>query len=723
VVGHGSVNRAAAIERILSRRARDAEEIHDLDQTVLRLDGTLTHLADAQQALQSKVDPDALAMLATIGGGIAELRRRVALTRNDLGRTAARLARPTLAIGVVGRGGQGKSRFLQSLTGLTDREIPAARGGFMTGAPSLIKPGTGPTTAEVEFHDERSFLTEIIAPYFRHLGLGREPGSLAEFERMTLPAPSTDGTMREIHAYDHLHSYQEHLPSYMNNLLDSRRVQSISPEQILQYVAQHDGAGTQTHDFRAVRRVRITAQFPQQDLGRLAVIDLPGLGDTNLHDEQVLRHALDNEVDLVLFVRRPDPLREGVHDVDVDLYDVARTALPELPVDRWSFLVLNRVEGGDGDNTAMVQEFAAAVERSRIQVTGIAAANCTNPDQVADVFDLVVSQAVRTLDELDRSLIDQRRIEVSTLLGDASRLVAEAQAVVRRAVPSGAWFAQFLLLFKQTYGQLAHSIDQLVKDLREATTEHDDDLAEAIQRAMAEARASVKTYTAEEITFRQSGVGGYANVLNDLMNEHRAQIARQFLQLDAALKLRVDAMHEAITDVLNTAGGLKALDLGSGVQFLRAFTEVLPQDGSAEELRLAFTFITEFTLNYRGLIQHRVRRALAKLEADTMPFDPASGAEGIEYIVQELVAETLFDVETELRNVVFEPREAVFAAAEEFRDRVLRAHGVTDEWRTVYEALRSDLWADEFAALAENTQLFNQWTRAVDGLAAVATRG
>jgi ABC-type glutathione transport system ATPase component len=40
--------------------------------------------------------------------------------RRDIAHTDARLGRPALTIGAVGRSGQGKSRFLQSLTGLTD---------------------------------------------------------------------------------------------------------------------------------------------------------------------------------------------------------------------------------------------------------------------------------------------------------------------------------------------------------------------------------------------------------------------------------------------------------------------------------------------------------------------------------------------------------------------------------------------------------------------------
>ena len=55
-----------------------------------------------------------------------------------------RLSRNTLNIGMVGRMGQGKSRLLQSLTGLTDDVIPTGAKGVCTSALTKIfhEPGS-----------------------------------------------------------------------------------------------------------------------------------------------------------------------------------------------------------------------------------------------------------------------------------------------------------------------------------------------------------------------------------------------------------------------------------------------------------------------------------------------------------------------------------------------------------------------------------------------------
>ena len=60
---------------------------------------------------------------------------------------------------------------------------------------------------------------------------------------------------------------------------------------------------------------------------------------------------------------------------------------------------------------------------------------------------------------------------------------------------------------------------------------------------MHRARANVMVPSSDEIVTRKAKTGVYGTVLNDLIDELRARISRQFLDLDAALTIRVDTMH------------------------------------------------------------------------------------------------------------------------------------------------------------------------------------
>jgi len=76
---------------------------------------------------------------------------------------SARFSRQTLNIAVVGRAGQGKSTFLQKLTGLTTAEIPDGGLDHCTGVRSTIyhKPNVE-TYAEVYFYNEHSRQWEVL---------------------------------------------------------------------------------------------------------------------------------------------------------------------------------------------------------------------------------------------------------------------------------------------------------------------------------------------------------------------------------------------------------------------------------------------------------------------------------------------------------------------------------------------------------------------------------
>src|SRR5207253_2782297 len=84
--------------------------------------------------------------------------------------------------GVVGRARQGKSRLLQSLTGLSAVEIPDGDRQHCTGVRSTVfhQPGAQ-AHGKVWFHSEASFLRDVVAPYYDELGLGSYPHSVAEF--------------------------------------------------------------------------------------------------------------------------------------------------------------------------------------------------------------------------------------------------------------------------------------------------------------------------------------------------------------------------------------------------------------------------------------------------------------------------------------------------------------------------------------------------------------
>ena len=164
-------------------------------------------------------------MLDAFTKPVSELRKideNLALLQN-------RFSRDTLNIVVIGRARQGKSRLLQTITGLSTEEIPDGNQAFCTGVRSDIinTPSTDTAYAQVSFLSERQFIEDKLAPYFRDIQEYKAdlftPSSVHEFQTMRLPEPGTFKTSPEamtqmnLHL-QHLRDLQEHLPQYQEYL-------------------------------------------------------------------------------------------------------------------------------------------------------------------------------------------------------------------------------------------------------------------------------------------------------------------------------------------------------------------------------------------------------------------------------------------------------------------------------------------------------------------------
>ena len=145
------------------------------------------------------------------------------------------------------------------------------------------------------------------------------------------------------------------------------------------------------------------------------------------------------------------------------------------------------------------------------------------------------------------------------------------------------------------------------------------------------------------------------------------------------------------------------------------------RDGDSE-VRYALQILIDFDLSYRGFIQHRIRPSLDNVYGDTpmIPF-PQDGTLPDENSIRDMLESTyetaLSGCKSALQDLLAEPNRAIFAIVEEFRDRVLRSRDIKDEWRAIYEDIRAEIWAGQFAALAENAVHLRTWNEAVRHLA------
>jgi ATPase subunit of ABC transporter with duplicated ATPase domains len=185
-----TANRSARIAEIIQKR-------QPLAQRIISVEANLKNLQNAIQILESDRKqqlnqwPNEAKIVDKLNKiDFSSILSKIEKELRELHKLRIRFARQTLNIGVVGQMKQGKSTLLQTLSGLSNDEIPARSGKACTAVRSTIyHQPENLTEALVTFHTEESFLQEVILPYFDHKKLANilpktPPQSLDDFHKI-----------------------------------------------------------------------------------------------------------------------------------------------------------------------------------------------------------------------------------------------------------------------------------------------------------------------------------------------------------------------------------------------------------------------------------------------------------------------------------------------------------------------------------------------------------
>jgi hypothetical protein len=687
----------------------------------------LDQLEDQRTVLLPAVDAESAQRLSALD--LISLRRRLPELKEKLGRLTSRFSRPTLNIGVVGRARQGKSRLLQSLTGLTTKEIPDGDRLHCTGVRStILHQQGGETHGKVTFHSEASFLTEVLTPYYHKLKLGHPPLSWRAFASANglppLPSELADSATAGAQ-YEHLCAYYAHFDKYRDLLGAPSR--TISADEIRSYVAQDSVDGQRIYyQYLAVREVKIFCTFPNTHVGQIGLVDMPGLGDTGLGDEERLIGTLGREVDCVLFVRFPKASGDHWADVDVRLYDTARQALPELPLELWSFMILNRTQTTSrfGDNAKNCKDLSDSIEDKHLHVVRVITVDCSDAIQThAEALDPLLDYLAHEITTIDQRYAASCQQELMELQREILGELRAAQAALSPANYDANEHQLFSRLFKELYERsLANGFEQLLAELHALRRSDDPTFKRQVDAVIAVCRQDTGIPSEAAIETRRNFRGSYQSAYSDFLHHVRAHLSQHFLRLDEALQQTVRAIKDRVCEVLKNEGRLAVLSQARGCEFLQALIEQLPQQSA--QLKFGLEVLLQFELSYRGFVQHRIRKQLDILTPDAtdLKLSATPSAREIERNLTMLHKEALYHCDVALRELLSEPGEAVYAIVEEFVDRVFRAKDLEFEWNIFYHEARSDIWPAEFNLLGEKTRIRRQWQEAIAAVEAAVQR-
>ncbi|MEB3189078.1 MAG: dynamin family protein, partial [Snowella sp.] len=700
------MSRSAKIAEIIDKRKPLAQRIETAIGNLEALRGALKSIEMKRKELLPKLkDETAKDKLE----GIDFISAHDAITSQlvHLEKLEARFARKTLNVGVIGMMRQGKSTLLQSLTGLDNNVIPAKSGGVCTAVRSKIRHQPhGETQAIVSFHSESSFVNEVLKPYYNDLSLTPVPHTLADFIYSELPSLKPENTSQQQAIYNRfVDDYYKNRHSLQKYLKPTEVKEAIAIDKIQEYVTHlHGKPGDEQYKYLAVKEVEISCTFPNDDVGKITVVDIPGLGDFKSSDRQLMLETLGKEVDVILLIRRPDVIGDDLQDKDTELYDKAEIAVNDLS--KRIFIVLNRLSGNDAALDAC-KDFEAKLRGGSLGIGFVDCliADCSDANEAQNkVLDIVLNYLTQKITELDFELAKLCQDNLQSIHKAVQKALEDSRKALGDIDDDD--YQDIEEIYSELFGdkdsgwwrEITLRLQELRSEIWFQRQAPNDDLYEAFMEALNLCTADKGILSKEnaiELINDQIKIVGAFRAYPDYQDELRVLISHRFLALDTSLQQTVEKMKTRVAKILKDVGKVEALSALDGTPFFDEIYDLVPD--RYRMLKEGFRIIAEFRLSYRGLILPRIRQHLDGLtsitamaghhgfsetqEDQTLAVSANTTADEIFMALEIDYDKAIYRLKPALEELLCEPNEAVFAMVEEFIDNVIRQQGISNEWK------------------------------------------
>lgn len=720
------VGRARKIEKIISQRRPYAERLEHLGWRLSALREALVALRAQVPGLERDLFYDEFKKLP-----FDRLLARTDELSEMLAPLEKRLRRETLNVVVVGGARMGKSLLLRRLAGLDSDVIPDRAGDPCTGVRSVVEHHEGAeTNGMVHYHSEESLLT-IIGYYWDELalqnfGVGEKPRTVAEFLRARLPSPQAlfsevkpQNKMLRERQLAELMKYQKRIPPLVARL---GQVQSIQKGQISRFVTQpanEDDADPERYVYLIVREVVIHCDFGHKGVGKVALIDLPGLGEATLGGSERMVETLEREADVALFVSRPTQTDWAERVNHLQVYDTCYGALGKyLPLERWAYLVVNKQVTADLNNVKDCERFMEGSKGLGKGFFGSVICDCSNQEDVSElVLEPILNYMSEQIANLDRVFaqtfaeeVEELRREVDAVLLRCSALHAEDEIVEED---------HFMQCFDHTWRKLTESLNRLVDEFDKRSDDVDGRFSQLVHDVIAEFERSTRLPDVADAEKRQMSKN-YGVAFFDSLDEVRSALSKHLRQLDTGLDQTLLDVKKRVAQIYMGDGGLSVV-MNGGTPLARLEQE-LPS--IYPELRDAVSNLERFEMSARGIIGYKVRRALDQLDPDRNPLPPPEEQNPARMVsdLQAALKDALELLRASLAEDEFRSsNRCAYAVFADFCDAVIYSSRAKDKWATFYRPRRAQVWP-EFTKLEEMRQRRGEWLKSVES-ASETSRG
>jgi hypothetical protein len=700
------------IEEIISKRKANAHIPQNIVKNLQSLQSKVNQFKDLQQVITTS-STDAVSQNIS-QFNFKTLNDRIVEEQEIWQRLYQRLNRDTINIGVIGRARQGKSTLLQKLTGLTDSEIPTSSGLPCTSVQSNIYHLNKDTYAKVYFYSESAFLKQVIHPYYEELGFSNLPQSLYEFCGDSLPAEPTNPRhpAKAKAIYKRLRDdYHTHFNKY--GAWIGKDPQTVKKELIKEYVSQDYDEKSQPRSFNhlAVEKVEIFCSFPKTKVEKIGLVDMPGLGDIRLGDTERMIKALAQDIDFILFVRRPSNDKTGDlwgRDTDISLYDYASQALQaRLPLSEWSFMLLNY----DGENGVGCKNLENTMINTGIRVKKSLRHNCASSEDSNIVLTEVLDELGENMTRLDQQYMSASFRELANFQSFVRTQIQGLQYTVESL---GDIDGQYINLREEFLDKLYKEIEGFRAKLRQEPVKVNAEFSQKVTDVIEQCKTEVKEPNQQDIetlAYRD----GIDQAYFDAIHTMRASFLKQFHAIEGEMKESFEQTKIDLSMIFirNGFGQLEYLAGKQGVNFFSTLAKSIMPMNSLKSLGIGFDFITSFEVTYKGNMQLEVWSKLRNILPPN-PMTPNNLESEKTVLVtlqkcrQDAIAECTKGLNERGQSIYQSIHNINISMVEEFADHITRSANIKQEWDIFLIKNRCQIWP-QLQKLEQQKQLQQQW--------------
>jgi hypothetical protein len=515
---------------------------------------------------------------------------------------------------------------------------------------------------------------------------------------------------------------QQDLTAFRERLTGAVK-EKVPKESIRGYVAQTDASEGRISTWRAVRRAEIRCAFPNREVGRIALVDTPGLGQITAGLEDYVRETLGGSLDFVLLVRLPPEQGPVIQKEDTQLYNLLAMAVPEVPLSEWCAMVVNQTPS----NAAVLDIFERHVDESAMRFAGGRnRLDCKDAEEAGGLLLKVLDYVVAHLPLLDGRLLASSQRDLAAFTDECEKLLARA----RNGFPQGnAVVADQRAIntkFSVQWEGLGVGLNTLSNGYRDKPEEAEAMFNAALDRVKAKINGGCGI-SIEEARRGINGPQGGEKWFGDQRHRLRILLTGYFQELDDCLDEIFDKMRLQVLEILlrkEDGGGLNPL-LNTAAQEggqrspWESFA-ILCRECDGSDFAQIFERFSSARLSFRGFIQHRILDMMGSLSDWEAREDrsayryPSANAEDCQKVLDLAWRNAGQKAHQSVAEISGEVGRARWAFTLEFLDGILRLGGeesAKEFWRIFYSQSRGVIWPDVFQKLQHDAVARAEWSR------------